>query len=220
MNDEEFIDFVADFLSSDDWVVPTIDFMMSNCSSFNESSYNSLEEYKIYLQYTDLLENIITNTLCTDIGVSFEEFQSKIISNYDLQNYRAKTITESISKSLDFSKFKEDMLRYKEDLEEEEEIIEPPENLDYETQASFILGSEVPQNTFKVTPPLPRQEDTTFKIKPPDFQKRSRNIRAKILQRKRTSKQAEIVKPNMNGKISYIRNQINTMQKYQPPISA
>ncbi|EAY12401.1 hypothetical protein TVAG_445120 [Trichomonas vaginalis G3] len=220
MNDEEFIDFVADFLSSDDWVVPTIDFMMSNCSSFNESSYNSLEEYKIYLQYTDLLENIITNTLCTDIGVSFEEFQSKIISNYDLQNYRAKTITESISKSLDFSKFKEDMLRYKEDLEEEEEIIEPPENLDYETQASFILGSEVPQNTFKVTPPLPRQEDTTFKIKPPDFQKRSRNIRAKILQRKRTSKQAEIVKPNMNGKISYIRNQINTMQKYQPQISA
>lgn len=220
MNDEEFIDFVADFLSSDDWIDPCIEFKTMYCSSFNPNVDCSLNEFQIYNKFIDLIQNVIENCLCPQMYISMSEFETRIIKIYDNENYRAKTVVQSLSKLFDFVKFKEDMIRYKEDLEEEEENYENSHpSIDYEIQASFILGSERQEEVFPITPPAPRDEPV-FSVRPPDQACRISNIRSKFIQKRRKIQMAEIIKPNKSLKINLMRSQMNGVNKVSTPIYA
>ena len=139
MSEEEIIDQIADFLSSDEWWDPILDFKAEKCVFFHRTENPTFEDFEYYSQFQQLIIELIDSKMCISLALTHDKFENIVFNQYDKESFRAKTIVETLRKTLDFEKFREDMIRFNEEDEEEEDIDEENEQ---ESQKSNEIESQ------------------------------------------------------------------------------
>ena len=227
MSEEEIIDQIADFLSSDEWWDPILDFKAEKCIYFHNSDNPTFEDFEYYSQFKQLIVDLIDSKMCISLALTHDKFENIVFSQYEKESFRAKTIIETLKKTLDFEKFRQDMIRFNEEdeEEEEEEYIESNENNELikeieknkkEQENLFIPHEPIKpsisqQNQKQILLLDENENEQVFKIKEPeiihqirppssrpsDLRNQTKNYASDFARRRRRIQNAEIIKPNM-----------------------
>lgn len=127
MEEEEILKKISKYLASDEWWSPIFDFKTTNCVLFSDSENPSTQEYMCYKSFLHTVSNLIDCQLCNKLEISSDEFEDILYNSYKQKNATAKLIIRTLQNILDFTSFREEMI--KENAEAEDEMDEMIEEL-------------------------------------------------------------------------------------------
>lgn len=125
MGEEELLKKISKYLASDEWWSPIFDFKTTNCVLFKEGENASTQEYMCYKSFLHTITNLVDCQLCNKLDISADEFEELIYNSYKQKNATAKLIVRTLQNILDFTQFREEMIKENEEAEDEmDEMIE------------------------------------------------------------------------------------------------
>ena len=127
MNNDLIIREVGDFLSSDEWWNEITEFKTTNCVLFMndvEDPPNN-KEFLCFKTFLHIITNMIDCDLCNKLNIDSDNLEKILYDGFASGNHQAKVIVETLKKTTDFLTFREDMIKFNQDANDEmDEMIE------------------------------------------------------------------------------------------------
>ncbi len=114
--EEWYYDYIVETISSPQFRNPIKDFIDRNCESFIGIEENSFEQGKIFKEFTELIETLLSISLM-DVGITDEMFC--LAAKRGLENKIAKKYFEQLISFTNYNYFKNLMTKRNRELEEE-----------------------------------------------------------------------------------------------------
>ena len=71
---EKIIKETINFLQSDDWFIPILDFTLANCIIFTGNT-NTIDQFKCFVTYCGLIEKLIKKNVCYQNNITIDDFE-------------------------------------------------------------------------------------------------------------------------------------------------
>lgn len=120
MSNEQILFNTCSFFASEKWWHPIISFVYSNNGAFKPECQNTLnnseksfthEQYSKFIEFTNMVINIIDKILCSHLGITDKMFENILFSTYEDGNVQSHVIIDTLQKTVNFFDFKDEMTR-------------------------------------------------------------------------------------------------------------
>lgn len=118
MNYDEKLLNILNFLTTDLFWGPILDFVLSKCEPF-VSETNTFEQYLIFLEYRNLANQIFEKSLFDEVKIKPDDLENIVMIGLSKKIRTAEKIVEHLRPMLDFNFFKEEMREHNSRIEAE-----------------------------------------------------------------------------------------------------
>ena len=109
MSNEQIIYKVCNFFASEKWWNPIISFIYNNNEIFKKEG-NTHEEYQKFVDFSEIVTDIIDNKLSSFIGVTSKVLENVLIGTYEDGNVQSRVIIDTLQKTMNYEDFKNEMI--------------------------------------------------------------------------------------------------------------
>lgn len=111
MSDQKIIHAISRFFASEAWWKPVLDFLSTRSKVFMGTPTPTHQEYEVFLEFRDMVVDLIENKLCPVIGIRPDGLENLLEALHSRCHVQALVIADTLIKALDFMEFRQQMLQ-------------------------------------------------------------------------------------------------------------